>query len=112
MFFGFQDIEIWRLVPPSGTWGDGQFEYHHTVYDVTVQPFSSNELVRNNQKFANVMGVITCDIDEDIQDDDELVYLKDVSYGLVHVVEPWDSDILPHKEVYVTKSQWDRQENG
>lgn len=108
MFYGPQDIEIWRLIPPSGNWGDPSYSYHHTEFDVTCQPFSSSELVRNNQSFANVTGVIISDIEADIQNGDELVYVKNATYGRVHVAESWDSDIMPHKEIYVTDSQWDR----
>jgi hypothetical protein len=109
MWYGLQDIEVWRIVPATGVYMDDAYEYHHTIYDVTYQPFSSNQLVRNNQNFSNVIGVLTCDIDEDIKDNDEIVYLKDGSYGRVQVCEPWDSGIIPHREVYVTYTQWDRQ---
>jgi hypothetical protein len=110
MFYGFQDVEVWRLTPASGNWGDPTYTYHHTENDVTVQPFSSNQMMRNNQLFANVIGVMTTEVDADIQNGDELVYLKDTSYGRVSVVEPWDSDIMPHLEVYTTYSQWDRND--
>lgn len=110
MWYGKQDIEIWRQLPASGTWqaSEPDYAYHHTIRGVTVQPFSSNQMIRNNQLFANVIGIITCKITDDIIDGDELVYLKDSSYGRVQVMEPWDSGIMPHKEVYVTYAQWDR----
>lgn len=112
MFFGFQDVEVWRALPPSGVFQDLTYSYHHTMYGVTIQPFSSNEAMRNGQRFANVVGVLTAEVDEDIQELDELVYLIDGSYGRVSVIEPWNSGILPHKEVYTTYSQWDRQNGG
>ena len=108
MFYGSQDVEVWRLTATTGTWGDPDWMYHHTMEDVTIQPFSSNQMIRNNQQFANVIGMLTVDIDEDTIDGDELVYLKDNSYGRVQTVESWDSGIMPHKEIYTTYSQWDR----
>jgi hypothetical protein len=110
MFHGYQDIEIWRKIAPSGltNWEEEIWTYHHTEVDVTVQPFSSNQRICNNQLFANVVGVIITEIEADLREGDELVYLKDNTYGRVQVAELWDSDIMPHREVYVTYSQWDR----
>jgi hypothetical protein len=110
MFYGLQDIEIWRSIPTSGiaNWGDPQWSYHHTEGEITVQPFSSSQMFRNNQMFADVISVFTCDVDADIQDGDELVFIKDGSYARVQVREKWDSGIMPHLEVYLSTSQWDR----
>lgn len=110
MFFGLQDVEIWRLTPVTGTWGDPEYTYHHTARNVTVQPFQSNQYLRNNQMFANVTGLIITKGTEDVVDGDELVYCKDSSYGRVQVVENWGSGVVEHKEVYTTYSQWDRQD--
>jgi len=110
MFHGLQTVEVWRkdTATVSGNWGNPTFTYHHTARDVSYQPFSSNEMVRNNSMFANVIGVIICNIDEDIQNYDELVF-NDGTYKRVHVVEPWDSGVIPHKEIYITDSQWNRE---
>jgi hypothetical protein len=109
MFFGSQDIEIWRALPRSGTFTDLEYLYHHTIYDVTIQPFSSNQGNRNSQLFENVINVMTIEFEEDILEGDELVFTADGSYGRVQVREPWGSGIIPHWDVYTTSSQWDRQ---
>jgi hypothetical protein len=111
MFYGSQDVEVWRLTPVTGTFSDPIYTFHHTAEEVTIQPFSSNQGMRNNQLFANVLAIMIVDSEEDMADGDELVYTKDASYGRVQVVESWDSSVMPHKEVYTSYSQWDRQ-NG
>lgn len=108
MWYGLQDVEVWRRMPASGNWGVPQPTYHHTIRDVTIQPFSSNEAVRSGQAFANVISLFTCDIEEDIKNGDELI-LGDGSTLRVQVAEAWNAGILPHWEVYLTYSQWARQ---
>jgi hypothetical protein len=102
-----QPVEIYRLTTATGidNWGDPTYTYI-TTFSGVIQPFSSNEGVRNEQRFSNIQHLITCASGIDVLKDDEL-YMKN-RYERISFIEEWDSDIISHKEIYTTNSQWDR----
>jgi uncharacterized repeat protein (TIGR02543 family) len=68
------------------------------------QPFSSNEAIRSDQQFSNVIGYFTCNLAVDIRSDDD-IFFEDTMYS-VTVREPY-RNLFPHYEVYVSQSQGD-----
>jgi hypothetical protein len=102
-----QPIEIYRLTTATGidNWGDPTYNYV-TTFSGVVQPFASNEGVRNEQRFSNIQHLITCASGIDVLKDDELRI--NTRYERIAYIEEWYSDIISHKEIYTTDSQWDR----
>ena len=124
MFHKTVDVDVWRwsMVSPSGSWGaeEGQYAYSHT-FQAPYQPFSSLASYRDRQMFANVTGLLTPPFNTDIQENDELVIHENVYPGIVYpsgycqeryervaTIERFGA-IIPHLEVYVTYTQWDRR---
>ena len=107
MFFNQTSIEVWRKMPASGAWcEDPEYALVGEVYG-TIQPFTGSDSTQASQVFENVRDLITFDdYETDIRKEDELFY-----YGENHRVayrQVWNSEILPHLEVYTTDTQWSR----
>lgn len=100
-------IDVWRkgTAVPSGNWGDPAYAYLFTFSGV-VQPFEASDGTRNNQRFANIRHLITCEITTDVTDADELIFKGETER--VAFVEECESSIIDHLEIFTTNSQWER----
>lgn len=105
MWFRRVAANVWRYVPPSGFVPE-TYVCSGLIYG-TISPLNGAESIRNNQRFADVRKIFVCDIDyeDSIFDDDELE-IEDRWYR-VKSVESFNN-VLPHIEIYLGDSQWER----
>lgn len=107
MFFEEKEFKVWRYTAPVDNWGDPTYVYLTTVKG-TVQPFSGDDGIRNHQNVKNVRLVLDLPIDTIVEEEDELEDAKG-KFHRIYYIQPWDSGILPHNEVFMGDTQWVRK---
>lgn len=105
MYFNVRGFEVWKHTAASGM-VDPSYAFSTTISG-TYMPISGTEAIRNNQMFADVDGIVICDLSyqDDITDSDELK-IDDEFYRVTNIRKY--NNILAHMEIYVSTTQWDR----
>ena len=101
------DVDVWRSLPATGVgnWGDLPWSYSHT-FRGTIQPFEGSDATRNNQRFSNARYLVVCALDEDVTEEDELVFFNE--YNRIVYMQPFRSGLISHWEIYTADTQEDK----
>ena len=102
MFFKTIPIEVYRYTPPPSNWGDPTVALIGT-YQATVQPFTADDGLHDNQMFSNVRELlIFTDPYVPIEYGDVLKY-RGKEQRIAYILR-FDNGVLPHCEIYIAST--------